>query len=440
MQTSPAASATPTPQAPVTAPVPVTAGRATAAAADAQPAVRRRRLPTPTLLRAAAVLIAVLAVVAAAVTSATTATRRADVRELATATAAAATAAGDANAAFASADAMAVALASPGATSDTELRFLQSVAAGVNSLERAAALTTLGDQAEAPIQRVLRTISSYGAEVEAGRVAAAAGDTAAASAARARASALMANLLRANTAAVAAQHDAALQRQAASVHDAAQRDLAVVAVVMVLLLAVLAVVQAVVQRRFRRLVNIPLALATLAVLAVAVVSTATTIRQANRLSDAVDVSYARVQQYTTARDVAFTERAARTIDALAPGTVDATPLTAQLRAAVGDIPAAGDDVTRQKVLDGLALYDTALAAPADAAAEAAGAPGTASSAFNVLNAGLLQGRSEALAEFDATIARAQSNQGTLVWLVPVVLAVAAGLAWLGLQRRLAEYR
>lgn len=437
MQTSPGASVAPTPQAPATAPVPPRAALATAAP---QPAGRRRRLPTPTLLRAAAVVIAVLAVVAAAVTSATTASRRADVRELATATAGAATAAGDANAAFASADAMAVALTSPGATSDTELRFLQSVAAGVNSLERAAALTTLGDQAEAPIRRVLRTISSYGAEVEAGRAAAAAGDTAAASAARARAGALMTNVLRANTAAVAAQHDAALERQADAVHSDGLRALVLVAIVMVLLLVVLAVLQAVVQRRFRRLVNVPLALATLAVLGVGIVSASSAIRQDDRLHDAVDVSYARVQQYTAARDKAFTERAARTIDALAPGTVDVVALTQRLRDAVATIPAVGDDPTHQKMVDGLALYDKALAAPTDAAAEAAGAPGTASSAFNVLNAGLLQGRSEALTEFDATIARAQSNQATLVWLVPVVLVVAAGLAWLGLQRRLAEYR
>lgn len=437
MQTSPGASVAPTPQAPATAPVPARAARAAAAP---QPSGRRRRLPTPTLLRAAAVVIAVLAVVAAAVASATTASRRADVRELATATAGAATAAGDANAAFASADAMAVALTSPGATSDTELRFLQSVAAGVNSLERAAALTTLGDQAEAPIRRVLRTISSYGAEVEAGRVAAAAGDTAAASAARARASALMANLLRANTAAAAVQHDDALQRQAHSVHDAAQRDRLLVAAFMVLLLVVLAVVQVIVQRRFRRLVNVPLALATLAVLVVTIVSTSATARQSDRLRDAVDVSYAGVQQFTAARDIAFTERAARTIDELAPGTVDVAPLTERFRDAVMAVIAVADNASGKQLALGLMAYDDALARPTDAAAEAAGAPGTASSAFNVLNAGLLQGRSEALTEFDATIARAQSNQATLVWLVPVVLVVAAGLAWLGLQRRLAEYR
>ena len=35
---------------------------------------------------------------------------------------------------------------------------------------------------------------------------------------------------------------------------------------------------------------------------------------------------------------------------------------------------------------------------------------------------------------------AQAGQRSTSWLAPILLAAAAGLAWLGLQRRLAEYR
>ena len=73
--------------------------------------------------------------------------------------------------------------------------------------------------------------------------------------------------------------------------------------------------------------------------------------------------------------------------------------------------------------------------------EPAGAPGTAASRFNVLDGALLTARTDARTAFAAAIDSAQHGQSTLLWLGPArCWPSAAALAWLGLQRRLAEYR
>ena len=379
---------------------------------------------TPTLLRVAAAAIAVVAAITIAIT---TVGRTAAVGRLADSTAAVGTAAGDAAAGFAQAAAEAATLAV--APDDaTELRYLQGLATGTNELERAARLTRLGEAAEAPIRRALRSIEAYAADVTRAQDAAAAGTTDAPAAQRARAT--MTNLIRANTERAGAVHDLAVRVDAGALRDGRVATALVTVIPLVPLVLLLVALQVLLARRFRRLVNVPLVLATVLAFAITVRTGDLQQRQSNRVAEAVSGPYATSQLLTDARVRAFeADGGRRSTDATTPAA-DAA-LSAAVSAAAQGSP------------DHAAALTAALQGYREARTRGAadtGQPGGPTSRFNVLDAELLTARADAGDAFASTVDAARSGQTAHAWLAPVALALVTGLAALGLQRRLAEYR
>lgn len=419
------------------------AARTTAAwsSTPVRPGATRAR-HTPTVLRAAALAVGLVAAAAATAVATTTAERRSDVQGLATSTAAVASETGDAGAAFALAEAQAAALASPGATAATELRYLQAMAAGVNALERAAQLTRLGTTAESPLRRALRSAPVYAAEVARAQDAATAGDTAEATARRAAATATMTGLVRANVAAVSTLHENAVQREAASLHDGRRVVLLLTLVPLTLLVLLLVAVQAWMSARFRRLLNVPLVLATLLSVGVLGRTAQLQLRQSDGLTAAIDGGYAAERSLTDARVLAYETQGRRTA-ALASGGTGALEPAAAAALRDGVTAASAVAATPERataMIDAVEGYLTAATSPGSAATESPTRPGTAASRFNVLDGALLTARTDARTAFADAIDDAQHGQSKLLWLGPLVLAAAVALAWLGLQRRLAEYR
>ena len=298
----------------------------------------------------------------------------------------------------------------------------------MNELERASRLTRLGEPAEAPIRRALRSVGPYGAEVARVSDAATAGTPD--RAASARAGAIMTNLIRANTARVGALQDDATRRDASALRRSRWPSQALALLPLVALLVVLVLAQLLLARRFRRLVNVPLLLATLVVVGVAGRTVQLHQRQTDRLDAAVSGPYTAAQRLTNTRVLAYEVEGRRTAGGGAVGAADDAALTATVNDAALAATAHGAALTQA-----LSGYVHPAAVGADASQ-----PGSPASRFNVLDAELLTARSDAQMEFTATIDAARAGQRTTTWLPPVLLAVAAGLAWLGLQRRLAEYR
>ena len=413
-----------------TAPSPL----ATPATPTAAGGAARRATRTPTVLRAAAAVIGALAVAGALATAVTTVGRTAAVDRLAGSTAAVTTAVGDADAAFAQADAAAAALATPGADDATELRYLQGLATGVNELEHAAQRTRLGEPAEAPIRRALRSVQAYAADVARAQDAAAAGRVD--QAAVARAGATMTNLIRGNTAQVGAVQDDAVRRDTKALRDGRAATLALVGLPLAALLAVLVLAQVLVARRFRRLVNLALAVATVIGLGVTVRTVQLQTRQTDRVAAAVSGPYGATQALTDARVLAYRVEGQRIAAGLPGGAAPDPALQASLQTAVAQ--AAASTAGGPALTTAFARYESAVASSTGDVND--DTPGKPTSLFKAFDAQLLGARTAATDGFAAAITDAQQGQSTNAWLAPVLLALTAGLAWLGLQRRLAEYR